>query len=312
MCNIWKRKSFPELSVEEIDRFFKISNKFSWIDLTGGEIFLRDDLYEIVQIILNRNKDLALLHFPTNGFNTDKILNIIDLIISNNKKIPKIIISVSIDGPPLLNDKIRGIEGAWEHSAQTYIELKKNKNIDVYIGMTLCAINYHLVESTVESLIVKYPMFKYNDLHLNIFHKSSIYYANKNISLNYTEKNIDDFIHHLNKFIDKRKFPKSPVEIIEKIYLRKIDQYFRTKKTPIGCEALRGSCFIDPAGNIYPCAIWNCKISNIKENNYLTAVWKDTRTKKKRLQIYYKNCPNCWTPCEAYQSILGNIFRLVV
>ncbi|MBI3814304.1 MAG: radical SAM protein, partial [Nitrospinae bacterium] len=65
MCNIWKKRDTPELTISEIERFFSKSNKFSWLDLSGGEIFLRKDIVEVVEIILRNCKDLYLLHFAT-------------------------------------------------------------------------------------------------------------------------------------------------------------------------------------------------------------------------------------------------------
>jgi len=36
-CDIWKIKSTNELNSDELKSFFERSNKFSWIDVTGGE-----------------------------------------------------------------------------------------------------------------------------------------------------------------------------------------------------------------------------------------------------------------------------------
>jgi MoaA/NifB/PqqE/SkfB family radical SAM enzyme len=50
-CNIWQRKPENELTFAEIDKFFAANNYFNWIDLTGGEIFLRKDLPDISRSI---------------------------------------------------------------------------------------------------------------------------------------------------------------------------------------------------------------------------------------------------------------------
>src|SRR3989338_4962752 len=68
MCCIWKRPRQPELTAKEIESFFARSNGFSWVGLTGGEVFLRDDLPDIAAIVLKYCRDLCVLHFPTNGY----------------------------------------------------------------------------------------------------------------------------------------------------------------------------------------------------------------------------------------------------
>ena len=69
-CNIWQRKSEKELELNEIDRFFQ-KNKFSWINLTGGEPALREDLSEIIKVIQNNNPRLYFMIFTSNGLLPD-------------------------------------------------------------------------------------------------------------------------------------------------------------------------------------------------------------------------------------------------
>ena len=42
-CNIWQRKPTDELSTAELSRFVQNNTEVSWLDVTGGEIFLRRD-----------------------------------------------------------------------------------------------------------------------------------------------------------------------------------------------------------------------------------------------------------------------------
>ena len=45
-CNIWQMKPRDELRLEEIREFFKRSNRFVWVDLTGGEVALRKEILD--------------------------------------------------------------------------------------------------------------------------------------------------------------------------------------------------------------------------------------------------------------------------
>jgi radical SAM protein with 4Fe4S-binding SPASM domain len=73
---------------------------------------------------------------------------------------------------------------------------------------------------------------------------------------------------------------------------------------------MRSSFFLDPYGNIYPCHIFDEKAANIMEIEYsIPNLFKSESTRELRNRIKNSECPECWTPCEAYQTILSNFFN---
>src|SRR4029453_466993 len=107
-----------------------------------------------------------------------------------------------------------------------------------------------------------------------------------------------------------RGFGWSPVNYLERAYLRHVRRYLETKETPMRCHALRSSCFVDSWGNVFPCTIYDRRMGNLGESGYdLATIWNQPDTRAVQGEIWESNCPNCWTPCEAYQSILGNLVR---
>jgi molybdenum cofactor biosynthesis enzyme MoaA len=73
-CNIWKMKPRDELGLDEIERFLRRAPDLLWIDLTGGEVTLRKDFPQVCEAVIESCPDLMLLHFPTNGYLTDKVV----------------------------------------------------------------------------------------------------------------------------------------------------------------------------------------------------------------------------------------------
>jgi molybdenum cofactor biosynthesis enzyme MoaA len=67
-----------ELSTDEICALVRENPHVNWVDLTGGEIFLRPDIDAVFDAILAGWSRLALLHFPTNGFQTDRIVRSVE------------------------------------------------------------------------------------------------------------------------------------------------------------------------------------------------------------------------------------------
>ena len=48
-CNIRKKKPQDELTTDEILSFIENNREVAWVDVTGGEIFLRNDIGELQQ-----------------------------------------------------------------------------------------------------------------------------------------------------------------------------------------------------------------------------------------------------------------------
>ncbi len=306
-CNIWLKRPKNELSLEEIEKFFQKSNRFSWIDITGGEVFLRKDFLPIVEVVLSHCKDLVLLHFPTNGFMTDTIVNTVEKIVK--MKPPRMIITVSMDGDETVNDEIRGIEGGWRKQIETFKQLHAIPGVRVVLGMTLSSYNADHYETAFQAAKRECDWMTYEDFHINIAHISGHYYSN-------AEQ--DPFRGQENKVIETvkqnmrhRGMPTGPVEFLEREYLKRVEQYLKTGKTPVRCNSLKSSCFLDPFGRVFPCGMYDQVVGNIRDTDYdLAAIWNSERAKKLQKEIWEYKCPQCWTPCEAYQSVLGSLFRL--
>lgn len=69
MCNIWKEDPRPDPTLEQITGFFDENREtlrnLKFIQLTGGEPFLRDDLPEIASIV-HEVAPKCMIWLPTN------------------------------------------------------------------------------------------------------------------------------------------------------------------------------------------------------------------------------------------------------
>jgi MoaA/NifB/PqqE/SkfB family radical SAM enzyme len=305
-CNIWQKPPQNELSAEEIGRLFKKAPDFSWIDLTGGEIFLRKDFLEIVEIILASCPRLLLLHFPTNGYLTETIVPAVQKIA--RLKPEKLILTISMDGDEAMNDLIRGIPGGWQRQIETFKRLREVPGVRTVLGMTVSALNVGQFERAFQAAKKEYPLLTHDDFHVNIAHVSAHYYGNIGTDLvSGSEKAMAETVEN---YMQARSFPLDPVSWLEKQYLKRVGKYLQTKKTPIRCQALRSSCFLDATGGVYPCSMYDRLLGNIRDWDYdLPALWNSENSRRLQQEIWEFNCPQCWTPCEAYQSILGSLFR---
>lgn len=294
ICGIWKRKPEKELTTKEIKKFFD-KNKFSWINLTGGEVFLRNDLVDIV-----KSMKVYLLNITTNGILTEKITKEGEKI---KKMVPRFILTASIDGPKKLHNKLRGTD-CWDKAIKTYQNMKK-MGVESYIGYTISPYNVGKLDETFKEFKEVMPDFRMKDFHINFYHESDIYFNNKGkVRKNY--EYIKKLKGEIKEFI-KLKKGFGPVSFLEIIYLKRAEKYLDTGISPLPCKVLSSSCYIDPQGNVYPCTIFNKKLGNLRDVNYdLRKIWNSEKAKEVRKLIKENKCPGCWTPCEAYQTILGN------
>lgn len=304
-CNIWQKRPEDELTTEEITTFFQNSNRFNWIDFTGGEIWIRNDFVSIVESSLKYCRNLALIHFPTNGYFTQKTVEGVKEIMKMNP--PKLIITVSLDGDEETNDEIRGKKGGWKRQIDTFRQLKAIKGVETVLGMTLSKHNAGKYKQTFDAVKKVLPDLHPGDFHVNIAQESSHFYNNDVHELTDNDsKRL--MIQELKQYQKSRGMTRGPVSFLENQYLDKVEQFLDTGKTPVRCHSLNASCFIDSWGNVYPCVTYDNRIANIRDHNYdLEKIWNLPDTKKLQKEIWQGQCPQCWQPCEAYQSILGNL-----
>ena len=311
-CNIWKKQGNDELSKEEIKLFFKKSKGLSWIDLTGGEPSLRKDFAEICEIIYHSCKYLVLLHFPTNGHLTDKIIRDSEKI-RNMGSSYKVVITVSIDGDEKLNDEIRGVKGAWKRQIETFRRLHEIDKIEAVVGMTLSPFNFDQLETTFTSIKEVLPWLTPKDFHISLMNYSENFYDNweqkdQGLTPIKQEKVVEGMIQSVKSYKRMIGIPKDPRSFLEYVFLKRAESYLRTGTTPLPCHALKSSCFIDPTGEVYPCITFNHSLGNVRDYDYdLGKIWNLETTKLLQKKIWDFKCPQCWTGCDGYQTIMGNL-----
>jgi radical SAM protein with 4Fe4S-binding SPASM domain len=306
-CNIWQRKPTDELSTVELLQLIERNPGFSWADLTGGEIFLREDIHDIFDAIADVWRDLVVLHFPTNGFLTQKIVRGVERLVGRG--IPKLIVTVSVDGDEATNDAVRGIKGGFERQMDTFAALHCMSGVQTVIGMTLSAYNARQVERTFAACQQRYAQLTWDDFHVNLAQVSDHYYGNGALDQPVTPPR-DLVREELTAYRERRRHGVSPAHWIERRYLTELERYLATGVTPMRCHALRSSCFIDPWGTVFPCISYSRPLGRLRDTGMaLDPIWRRAATAGVQREIWSGDCPQCWTACEAYQTILGNVLR---
>lgn len=127
ICGIWRTKPENELILKEFEDlvarpFFK---RVRWVNLTGGEPFLRRDLVHFVRALGDSCPALELVAIPTNGFLTDRVVGTVKDILEALEGRALLNVNVSIDAVGEKHDEIRGTPGGYRKAMKTLDELMK-------------------------------------------------------------------------------------------------------------------------------------------------------------------------------------------
>lgn len=130
----FKNNGHEELSIDEVRKIADYLDEILWLDISGGEPFLRKDLPEICTSF-----NTGSIAIPTNGFNPVLINESVGKIVGSTEA--EVSISLSIDGFEETNDSIRN-KGCFKKSMETLELLQKNNGIRIKINTVLCEKNY--------------------------------------------------------------------------------------------------------------------------------------------------------------------------
>lgn len=306
ICSIWRQERREELSLEAVRTFFAASNRFSWIDLSGGEIFLRDDLPEIFATVIERCRDLVFLHFPTNGLLTERIVAGVEGALA--LKPPRLVVTVSLDGPREVHDAARGVAGSFDKAVETYRALAGLPGCHVFFGLTLSTVNLGRFVETVEAVRERVPRVTADDFHINVAQRSPHYYGNPDLPLPPPEV----LARELAVISSSRSRSWRPAHLLERRYLALAGAYLASGRPPVPCRALSATCFVNAAGVLYPCLTIDRPLGTLEQSGFdLARVWREPEVEALARQIRRGDCPGCWTACEAFPAIGGNLLRLV-
>jgi MoaA/NifB/PqqE/SkfB family radical SAM enzyme len=329
-CDIWKIKETPggldgELSLDEVRAIAATNPYLQWIDFTGGEPTDRPDFPQVVQAFARACPGLLLVHFPTNGIATKRVEQMASEIQQTVRA--RLVVSVSIDGPPELNDRLRGVRNDFDHAVDTFAAVRRRLGPDnVFIGMTLhghqasCGqTTSELIESTFAAINAALQAraetaISWGEFHLNIPHLSQHYYGNTGIE---AKDGFGGAAHRVEMMAalklaasKTRSRAWSVMGTVERIYRAEAGRYLAAGRTSITCAALLSTVYLSEKGEVYPCTIWNRPLGNVRSTAFaLMPIIEAARRDGVRQAVAEQKCPNCWTPCEAYAAIAASPAR---
>ncbi len=286
MCNVWQNPTKPneEITARDIE---KLPPGLRFINITGGEPFIRQNIAEIIETIRHKTRRIVI---STNGFFTDRIVDLC-------KKYPDLGIRISIEGLQKTNDAIRGIPDGFDRGLRTLITLRRMGIKDIGFAMTVQDMN-------CKDLIPLYELSNTLDYEFATATPHNSHYFNK-----WDNKIIDrDMVgNEFSKLIVELLRSKSAKKWFRAYFNFGIMNYLYGGKRFFKCEMGSESCFLDPSGDILACNGMDAKVSmgNIKEQTF-DEIWNSEQADKIRNIV--KACTKqCWMAGNAVPSMKKHI-----
>lgn len=144
-----------ELSLLEIEKMTLKLPKMLTVNLFGGEPFIRDDIFEIITLFV-KNCDTQYISIPTNGSLTERIVKTISRCMV---EFPKTFFKIylSLDGPPLVHNKVRKLKNGYENlvnSLDQLIELRnKYPNLSISCNSNFNAETQHAMKDFIHEIM---------------------------------------------------------------------------------------------------------------------------------------------------------------
>jgi MoaA/NifB/PqqE/SkfB family radical SAM enzyme len=272
MCNIWQHPTRPE---EEISPQLleKLPSGLGRVNVTGGEPMCRSDIEDIIAILYPKCK---LVEISTNGYFTDKIVRIAE-------KFPRVMIRVSIEGLPKLNDALRGTPDGFDHALRTVLALRHTPVKDYGFSIVIW-------DRNVEDLLTVYDLCAQLGIEFgnSTMHNSWYFHTTGNKILE-----VDKAVNAEKAFIrallcSERSSLKLRVKDWLRAYfnlniLRHLQEMPNLQKA---CCAGSDLFFIDPWGNVLPCNGSEEKwiMGNLKEQSW-EEIWRSPQAEEVRARV---------------------------
>ncbi len=289
-CDVW-RKPNDDMSVAEWDRVFQsLGRSPFYMTFTGGEPFFRADLDDLVISAYTRCRP-EVITIPTNGMLTERVVTQVARMCRECPK-SSIGINLSIDGIGDEHDDIRGVEGNWKLSMETWRQLKELQaeytNLVLTVHTVISRFNVKRFKAIQEGLKFLEPDSYITEVAEERVELDTVGWGITPLPDDYDE--IADFL--------SAQAEQSPARGIARFTQAFRAQYYQLAKRVlhertqvIPCYAGWASAHIAPNGDLWSCCIRAESVGNVRQTNYdISPLWRGRAMEELRGSIKRKEC----------------------
>jgi MoaA/NifB/PqqE/SkfB family radical SAM enzyme len=307
-----------DLKLDEIGMFFKSLGCIIFLNLSGGEPYLRDDLPEIIELGMKYLQP-KIVHIPTNAFLPEKIEKVTrDILSVMYKYNSDIVLTVkpSVDGIGEKHDEIRGLKGNFARLEETIERLKTiendHPNFHLELGTVVSNFNINYLDE-IEDWVHRQGVQSYRN---EIAEQREEFF---NIGEDITPSDevygrlMVDFKKKVEENLRQKKSLAKLTESVRLVYYDLAVKILREKEQVIPCYGSISNIHLNYDGDVWPCCVlgYAHSMGNIRDFNFDYGVLSNSK-KAKKVRQYIKE-RRCYCPLanQAYSNMLMNLPYLV-
>jgi MoaA/NifB/PqqE/SkfB family radical SAM enzyme len=313
-CNIWKAsaRDSEELNLDEIELIFRSMDKLYFLNLSGGEPFLREDLVTIIRLA-KRYLSPNLIHIPSNGLAVDlierRVKEILE-VLSDSKTM--LTIKLSLDGVGQRHDEIRGVKGNFDMVMETYRRLSKLReeypNFHLGINTIISKFNVDCLDEIVEYVRQLKPDSFVTEIAEN---RSELFNLQSDITPDPEtyEMLIQSFIAKVKDDLKYKRSISKFTDASRLVYYRYVIRILKEKRQVLPCYAGISNAHLNPYGDVWPCCVlgYEKSMGNLRDFNYnFKRLWDSEQANAVRNYIKSGYC-YCPLANQAYSNMICNI-----
>jgi len=289
----------PELSTAELARLAPTVGPLLWLSYSGGEPTLRADLPEITAIFARHCRPVIVL-LSTNGLDPRRTA---DTVAGMLKAAPRstVVVKLSLDGPPELHDRLRGVPGAHARVLESLHLLRelaaREPRLEVGVNTVMCAANQEVAAEVfaeisrldgVDTHTLSLVRGLIPDPALGAVDPARYLAAAKALAHGLQQGSQPRY-----RFFGARL--KAAQDVLQR---RLIAETLRRQRRVIPCHAGRLNLVLDERGELSPCEEFALRLGNVRDFDFdLRAT---TRSPQARAVLAGVERGDCWCTHECY------------
>ncbi len=304
-CRLWAGTPHDGPPLADVERVLEANRHLTWVNPSGGDLVERPDAPALIERLVTRLPDLALLDFPTAGQDERATLSALQPALDSD--VPRVLVTVSLDGPDEVHDRVRGRRGAAARARATLRALQRvrRRGFAAFAGQTLSRLNLPARPDGPPERWLPDGVTP-REVHLNLAHHSTHYYRNAAGQ----EPPAESALALVRAVAGARGLSLSPVDAIERRYWRLAERFLREGDAGLPCGALRASVFLAADLTVYPCSIFDRPLGRLADVGWSLRRLPELNGARDALGLVEtRACPRCWSPCEAFPSLLLRLGR---
>jgi MoaA/NifB/PqqE/SkfB family radical SAM enzyme len=316
-CAIWKlyqvhpEKRCEELTLAEIEKIFQSMGHIYIFNISGGEPFLRQDLFDII-VLACKYLTPGIIHIPTNAIAAGRVEKCVRKILAFlADKHPDIRLTVkpSLDHIGEKHDDIRGVPGNFQKVIHLFERLKPMEteypNFHLELGTVISRWNVDDIADIarfVTTLDVGSYRNEIAEQREEMFNQAD---AITPSPIDY-ERAVDFFIREIRCSMRKTSRFQRITQAFRLVYYQLAVEVMKQHRQVIPCYAGISNAHLTPYGDVWACCtLGNTQsMGNLREVDYdFQKLWAGTQAGSARQFIRQGRC-HCPLANQTYSNIL--------